>query len=198
MTKQEQLTELFSSKHFLSAAEIRAAGIPSMFITLLLRSGKIVRAARGVYSLAERTASETDDLELVSRIVPSGVLCLVSALRFHKLTDENPREISLAMPRGYHTPGISYPPVRYFVFSGRAFSSGIGTCEFAGTTVKVYSIEKTIADCFKYRNKIGLDIAVAALREAAEQNRIDYDSLWEFVKICRVSKIIRPYMEAVQ
>lgn len=198
MTKQKQLTELFSSKRFLSASEIRAAGIPSMFITVLLRSGKIVRAARGVYSLAERTAAETDDLELLSRIVPTGVICLVSALRFHKLTDENPREISIAVPRGYHTPKVSYPPAGFFTFSGEAFSSGIETCEFAGTTVKVYSVEKTIADCFKYRNKIGLDIAVAALREAAGQNRIDYDPLWRFAKICRVSKIIRPYMEAVQ
>ena len=198
MTKLEQLTELFTSKRFLSASEIRAAGIPSMFITVLLRSGKIVRVARGVYSLAERTAAETDDLELLSRIVPSGVICLVSALRFHKLTDENPREISIAVPRGYHTPGISYPPVRYFTFSGKAFSSGIETSEFAGTRVKVYSIEKTIADCFKYRNKIGQDIAVAALREAVSQNRIDYNYLWNFVKICRVSNIIRPYMEAVQ
>ena len=198
MTKQEQLTELFSAKRFLSASEIRAAGIPSAFITGMLRSGKIVRAARGVYSSAESAVSETDDLELLAHIVPSGVVCLVSALRFLDLTDETPHEISLAVPHGYHTPNIAYPPVRFFTFSGAAFTAEIRTCTFAGTAVKVYSLEKTLADCFKYRNKIGLDVAVAALREAAGRNRIDYDSLWNCVKICRVSRIIRPYLEAVQ
>ncbi len=193
MTKIEKLNELFSQNHFLSVSAIRATGIPSQFVTNMLRRGKIIRVARGVYS-----PSETDDLELLAQRIPAGVICLVSALRFHNLTDENPHEISIAVPHGYHTPDLSYPPVRYFSFSGKAFSEAIIPRMLNGTTVKVYSVEKTIADCFKYRNKIGLDIAITALREAANQNRIDYNALWSAAKICRVSNIIRPYMEAYQ
>ena len=185
MTKQEQLKNLFCETRYLTAKEIRAAGIPSQTITNLCRCGKIERVAYGVYALAGNAASETDDLELLAKLVPAGVICLVSALRFHKLTDENPHE-------------FTYPPVCYFTFSGKAFSSGIKIHTTNGVDLKVYSIEKTIADCFKYRNKIGLDVAIAALREAVSQNRIDYNALWDAAKICRVSKIIRPYMEAVQ
>ncbi|MCQ2380300.1 MAG: hypothetical protein MJ025_05200 [Victivallaceae bacterium] len=198
MTKQEKLDELFSRNHFLPVSAVRAAGIQSQFITNMLRTGKIVRVARGIYSRSGSTASETDDLELLARRIPAGVICLVSALRFHKLTDENPHKVSIALPHGYHTPELSYPSVRYFSFSGEAFSKAIEPHMLNGTTVKVYSVEKTIVDCFKYRNKVGLDIAVAALREAANQNRIDYNSLWESAKICRVSNIIRPYVEACQ
>jgi len=198
MTKQEKLNDLFSQNHFLSVSTIRAAGIPSQFVTNMLRHGKITRVTRGIYSLAGSTATETDDLELLAQRIPVGVICLVSALRFHKLTDENPHEISMAVPHGYHTPELSYPPVQYFSFSGKAFSEAAIPHVLNGTTVKVYSVEKTIADCFKYRNKIGLDIAITALREAANQNRIDYNALWSAAKICRVSKIIRPYMEAYQ
>lgn len=198
MTNQELLTKLFSENHFLSVSTIRAAGIPSQFVTNMLRNGKIIRAARGVYSLADSSASETDDLELLAHLIPSGVVCLVSALRFYKLTDENPNKISIAVPHGYHTPKIQYPPVQYFTFSGNAFSENVTVYAFNGTTVKIYTIEKTIADCFKYRNKIGLDVAIAALREAAKKNLINYNSLWTAAKICRISKIIRPYLEAIQ
>lgn len=198
MTKQEQLKNLFCETRYLTAKEIRAAGIPSQTITNLCRCGKIERVAYGVYALAGNAASETDDLELLAKLVPAGVICLVSALRFHKLTDENPHEVSMAVLHGSYTPKFAYPPVCYFTFSGKAFSSGIKIHTTNGVDLKVYSIEKTIADCFKYRNKIGLDVAIAALREAVSQNRIDYNALWDAAKICRVSKIIRPYMEAVQ
>lgn len=198
MTWQEQLEILFSKKRYLTAKEIRAAGIPSQTITNQYRRGKIDRIACGVYALAGNAALETDDFELLSLLVPAGVICLVSALRFYQLTDENPHEVSMAVLHGGYMPEFEYPPVRYFTFSGKAFSSGIKLHVINGVEVKVYSIEKTIADCFKYRNKIGLDIAIAALRDATSQNRIDFNALWDAAKICRVSKIIRPYLEAVQ
>ncbi len=198
MSKQAQLLELFYARRLLPASAIRAAGIPSQFVTDMIRAGKIERQARGVYSLVGTSASETEDFELLAHLVPSGVVCLVSALRLHKLTDENPHEISIAIQQGYHAPSITYPPVQFFTFSGIAYSSKIKNMQCNGTNVRVYSLEKTLADCFKFRNKIGLDVAVAALREAANQNRIDYNALWNAAKICRVSKIIRPYMEMVQ
>lgn len=198
MTKQEQLNNLFFTTRYLTAKEVRAIGIPTQALTNLCRCNKIERVACGVYTLTGNTSSETDDLELLTKIVPSGVICLTSALRFHNLTDENPHEISMAVLHGSYRPKFAYPPVCYFTYSEKAFSHGVKTYTINGVELKVYSIEKTIADCFKYRNKIGLDIAIAALREVVRQNHIDYNALWEAAKICRVSKIIRPYMEALQ
>lgn len=177
---------------------IRDAGISAQFITNMLRNGEITRLGRGVYSLAGPGATERSDFETLSHLVPQGVVCLVSALRFHDLTDENPHEISVAVKHGSHPPRIEYPPVQFFVFSGLAYSSGVESHSVNGVELKVYSIEKTIADCFKYRNKIGLDIAVSALQDAVKKNKLNYNVLWESAKICRVSKIIRPYMEAVR
>ena len=148
--------------------------------------------------MTQSSATEHSDLKAICHLVPQGVICLISALRFHGLTDENPHEISVALKHGLRTPVFAYPPVSYFSFSGEAFTHGVETHRIDGFNVKVYSIEKTIADCFKYRNKIGLDIALAALRESVKNNKIDFNTLWDTAKVCRVSKIIRPYMEAVQ
>ena len=198
MTKQEQLKKMFARNRIVRASTIRDAGISAQFITNMLRNGEITRLGRGVYSLAEAAATEMSDIEALSHVVPRGVICLVSALRFHGLTDENPHEISVAVKHGSHPPKIEYPPVQFFVFSGLAYSSGVESHSVNGTELRVYSIEKTIADCFKYRNKIGLDIAVSALQDAVKKGKVNYNSLWESAKICRVSKIIRPYMEAVR
>lgn len=198
MTKQEQLKKMFARNRIVRASTIRDAGISAQFITNMLRNGEIARLGRGVYSLAEAAATEMSDVEALSHVVPQGVICLVSALRFHGLTDENPHAISVAIRHGSHPPRIEYPPVQFFVFSGQAYSSGVESHSVNGTELRVYSIEKTIADCFKYRNKIGLDLAVSALQDAVKKGKLNYNSLWESAKICRVSKIIRPYMEAVR
>lgn len=198
MTKREQLKRMFARNRIVRASMIRDAGIPAQFITNMLRNGEITRLGRGVYSPAESGATEISDLETLSHVVPQGIICLVSALRFHGLTDENPHEISVAIKHGSHPPRIEYPPVQFFVFSGPAYSSGVESHSVNGAELRVYSVEKTIADCFKYRNKIGLDIAVSALQDAVKKDKLNYNSLWESAKICRVSKIIRPYMEAVR
>ncbi len=198
MTKYEQLLKFFTGKRILSAEEIRCAGFPTSLLTQMVERKEIQRLGRGLYAAADFTASETFDYEIIARQISNGVLCLVSALRFHNLTDENPHEISVALPHGARYPHIDYPPVKYYTRSGGAFSFGIETRHHNGTDIKVYSINKTIADCFKYRNKIGLDVAVAALREAARKNVLDYNELWVAAKICRVAKTIRPYLEVVQ
>lgn len=198
MTKLKQLQKLFTENRIISASEIRSAGIPSVLLSQLVRSGEIQRISHGLYTSSNATASETWDYEVIAKRIPSGVFCLESALRFHNLTDENPHELSITLRHGVRYPKVDYPPVKFYICSGKAFSFGIETHICNGTDVKVYSIAKTIADCFKYRNKIGLDIAVASLRDAVNKGVIDYNKLWEAAKVCRVSKIIRPYMEAVQ
>lgn len=198
MTKREQLLKFFTEKRILSAAEIRHAGFSTSWLTQMMEHKEVQRLGRGLYAAADFTVSETFDYEIIARQIPNGVLCLVSALRFHNLTDENPHEISVALPHGARYPHIDYPPVKYYTRSGEAFSFAIGTHHCNGTDIRVYSVNKTIVDCFKYRNKVGLDVAVAALREAVRKNAIDYNELWQAAKICRVAKTIRPYLEAVQ
>lgn len=198
MTKKEQLQKLFTSKHILRHSTIREAGIPSQLLTDMVRHGEIIRLERGIYALKGIEATEMSDLEILSHIVPSGVICLVSALRLHGLTNENPHQISVALKHGSHAPSVVYPPMQFSFFSGDAFSFGVESHPANNATIKVYSVEKTIADCFKYRNKIGLDVAIAALREAVRKNMVNYNELWKAAKICRIAKIIRPYMESMQ
>jgi predicted transcriptional regulator of viral defense system len=125
------------------------------------------------------------------------VFCLLTALQFHELTTQLPRLIWIAMPRGSHTPRIDYPPVKMIQFSGDAYVQGIEEYQRDQVTLRVYGIAKTIVDCFKHRNKIGLDVALEALKEARSLNKVSADDLWRYAKICRVANVLRPYLEAV-
>ncbi|RLS59370.1 MAG: transcriptional regulator [Planctomycetota bacterium] len=129
--------------------------------------------------------------------IPNGVLCLISALAWHELTTQIPHEICVAIPRGAEPPRLSYPPVRHFWFSGPAYSEGIETHAVDGVPVRIYSREKTLADCFKHRNRIGLDTVLEALKAYRQQGRVNVESLLHYADICRVKRIIRPYLEAV-
>jgi predicted transcriptional regulator of viral defense system len=135
-------------------------------------------------------------VELAKR-VPQGVLCLSSALRYHELTTENPSEIWLAIERGAWTPKIDFPPVRIAHFSEPAFDFGIEIHPFNGVQLRVYSPAKTVADCFKFRSKIGTETAIQALRATYREKRATMDELWKAAKVCRVGNIIRPYMESL-
>jgi len=177
--------------------EMRSLGIPTQLATDLVRRGHAVRLARGVYAAAGTAFTEHSDLEVAAALVPNGVICLVSALRFHNLTDENPHEVCMAIRHGYHPPKVDYPPMRYIVRSEPLFSRNVENVTLNSASIRVYSVEQTLTDCFKYRNKIGLDIGIAALRDAAKQGRVDYNKLWAAATACRVSKIIRPYVDAI-
>lgn len=193
-----QLRELFKSRALVSAKDVRQLGIPTKFLTALLRSGEIQRISRGLYSLADAAFSEQADYAIAAELVPHGVICLVSALRYHNLTDENPHEVSMTVQQGIWHPRVSYPPIKYFSASPKCFNFGIEEHFSGGKRIKVYSVEKTIADCFKYRNRIGLDVSIAALRAAVSRNLLDYNELWKASKVCRVSKIMQPYLESIQ
>ena len=160
--------------------------------------GMLEQLERGLYRLAELPPLGDPDLVAVALKVPRGVICLVSALAYHELTTQVPHEVHLALPRGAEPPRLRQPPVRVFWFAGPAFAQGIETHKVDNFSVRIYSLEKTLADCFKYRNKIGLDVAVEALRLYRNQRRPRIDELMRYARICRVEKIIRPYLEALQ
>ncbi|MDX9945453.1 MAG: hypothetical protein RBS35_11770, partial [Azonexus sp.] len=126
------------------------------------------------------------------------VFCLLTALQFHELTTQLPRQIWIAMPRGSHTPRIDYPPIKMVQFAGDAYSTGIEEVERDRTTLRVYSVAKTVADCFKHRSKIGLDVALEALKETRKKGKASADDLWHYAKLCRVANVMRPYLEAIE
>jgi predicted transcriptional regulator of viral defense system len=129
--------------------------------------------------------------------VPKGIICLLSALRFHTLTTQAPFEVWLAIENKAVAPKLNYPPLRIVRFSGTAFTDGVETHVVDGVTIRVTSVAKTVADCFKYRNKIGLDVALEALREAWHEKRMSSDEIWHYAKVCRVANVMRPYLESL-
>lgn len=153
--------------------------------------------SRGLYRIADLPPLSNPDLVAVALKVPTGVICLISALAYHELTTQIPHEVYLALPRGAEPPRLDHPPIRIFWFTGKAFAEGIDTHEVDGVPVRIYGVEKTLADCFKYRNKIGLDTAVEALKGYVSGRRIDIDKLMVYARICRVEKVMRPYLEAL-
>jgi predicted transcriptional regulator of viral defense system len=160
-------------------------------------TGVLEQLSRGLYRLANAKPLANPDLVAVARRVPRGVICLISALAVHDLTTQIPHAVYLAVPRDSEPPRLDYPPIRVFRFANQAFAVGIETRDMDGTRVRVYGREKTLADCFKYRNKIGLDTVVEALKRYKEQGRIDAEAIMRHAQVCRVAKVMRPYLEAV-
>lgn len=173
------------------------AGVHPRMLYAMRDAGVLERLSRGLYRLVETVPLGNPDLITVALKVPHGVVCLVSALAFHNFTTQVPHVVYLALERGSEPPRIKHPPVQVFWFSGNAFSAGIETHELDGVPVRIYSPEKTLADCFKYRNKLGLDIAIEALRLYTGRRNVKVDEIMRFARICRVANVIRPYLEAV-
>ncbi len=160
-------------------------------------SGALERLERGLYRLAELPALSDPDLVTVALRVPGGVLCLISALSFHEITTQIPHEIHVALERGAEPPRLVHPPLRVFWFTGDAFTEGIEIVEMDGVKVRVYGAAKSVADCFKYRNKLGLDVALEALKLYLRRKRGRTDDLLHFARVSRVEKVMRPYIEAL-
>ena len=159
-------------------------------------AGELEQLARGVYRLAELPPLSNPDLATVAKRVPQGVVCLISAMAFHELTTQIPHVIHLAVPRNTRTPKIAHPPLQVYRFSAEAFKAGVEMHSIEGIDVRVYSAEKTLADCFKYRNKIGLNVALEALRTYRGRRGARLQRVLEYARICRVESVIRPYLEA--
>jgi predicted transcriptional regulator of viral defense system len=193
----EMILALARAHGLLRTRDVDTAGAPRAVLARLAHDGLLVRVARGLYALPERTPSEHDSLAEVSAKSLTGVICLISALRFHELTTQQSSDIWLAIPHKAHAPRMDYPPLRIVRMSGEAMTRGIDEVNVAGTTVRVFCVAKTVADCFKFRNKVGLDVALEALREAWLGRRVSMDELWRYAEICRVANVMRPYIESL-
>lgn len=194
----DRATAVFK-KHggILRTNQILREGIHPDTLYTMRDSGNLVTVSRGVYRLSDSPPLSNPDLVTVAARVPSGVICLISSLSFHELTTQIPHEVNIALPKGAEEPRIDHPPVRTYRFSAETFSEGIETHEIDGIDVRIYNPEKTLADCFKFRNRIGLDTVVEALRMYHDLGTVRVNDLMHYSSICRVEKIIRPYLEAI-
>jgi len=181
----------------LRMSEAIRAGIHRATLYAMRDAGIVERLARGLYRLADLPPLGNPDLVTVAGKVPNGVVCLISALAYHEITTQIPQTVYLAIERGAEAPRLEHPPLRVFWFTGRAFSEGVIRPRVDGVELRVYSVEKTLADCFKYRNKIGMDTVKEALRLYRERKPLNVDALMYFAKVCRVSRTMRPYLEAI-
>jgi predicted transcriptional regulator of viral defense system len=196
--KVDNLVRELSKKGMLKTQEILHLGVSKEYLRKLREKGIVERIARGIYTLPGHAFSATQSIAEVYKQVPRGVICLLSALRLHGFTTQNPFEVWIAVERTAWKPKInSATQVKYLKFSGKAFTAGVQTKTADTVNVKVYCPAKTVADCFKYRNKIGLDVALEALREGWREKRFTMDELWGYAKICRVSNVMRPYLESL-
>jgi len=181
----------------LRTAEAIREGIQPRVLYAMRDAGLVETLTRGCYRLADLAPMANPDVAVVAKASPKGVICLISALAFHEITTQIPHAVDLALPAHAHKPTISYPPVQAYWFSGRAYSEGVETHEIDGVRVRIYNPAKTVADCLKYRNKVGLDVAIEALRFCRERKRTPVSELLEYARICRVQNIMSPYLEAM-
>ena len=194
---EQAVLALAKERPLLRARDLAERSLPTVVLTRLVAAGKLERVARGVYSLPGRALSEHRSLAEVSLRVPQGVVCLLSALRVHDIGTQAPFEVWLAIPHHSPTPHLDRPALRAVRMSGQAMTDGIERVLIDGIDVPVFNAEKTVADCFKYRNKIGLDVALEALRDAWSQGKLQMDALWRYAAIDRVANVMRPYLESV-
>jgi predicted transcriptional regulator of viral defense system len=196
--QRKKALSLLKRRGLVRAKELAEQGMSRDVLRPLVKSGEVVRIARGLYALPDADVTENSSLAEVSKKVPHGVVCLLSALRFHGLGTQNPYEVWLAIDRKARRPIVGSLPIRIVRFSGRSLRDGVEVLDMQGVSVRIYSTAKTVADCFKYRNKIGLDVALEALREGWRARRFNMDDLWQYAKVDRVTNVMRPYLEALE
>lgn len=196
-SKLQLLRTFVQSAPIIHARDLAPMEIPRKYLGVLCDEGVLVRIGRGMYVTADGMETQNMTLAHIAKAVPKGVICLLSALRFHEIGTQMPHRVWLALDRRAAKPSIVKPKIQLVRFSGAALTEGVGRHMVAGTEIHVYGPAKTIADCFKYRNKIGLDIALEALKEGIRTRKADVGEIWKYAKICRVAKIMQPYMEAL-
>lgn len=197
MTKMQQVLELAHDMGVIRAKDAEAKGIHREYLKRLEQQGLLIRSARGIYTFTDAEITESHSLVETIKRVPHGVICLLSAFSFYELTTQSPFEVWLTIPQKARAPKEDMLPLRIVYMSGEALESGIEEYEIEGVRVPVYSVAKTVVDCFKFRNKIGLDVALEALRECLKERRCTIDEIWHYAKICRMQNVMRPYLEAL-
>jgi len=172
-------------------------GITRYMLYSLKDKGVIEQVCRGIYRLVELPQISNPDLFTVSLRFPNAIICLISALAYHDITTQIPHDVSVAVPRNSRMPSLDYPPIQAHRFSDLAYKAGIDEHLIDGVIVKIYSPEKTLADCFKFRNKIGIDVVLEALKLYKTRKKFDLGELLKYAKICRVENVMRPYLELI-
>jgi len=195
---ENNLHKLFENSPVIRSRDVVKTGHSRIFLTRAVKAGRIKRIAPGLYSLPEFRQSEHGNLSLVASKSPEIVVCLLSALRFHELTTQSPFEVWIAIENKAYPPRLEYPKLKVFRFAAASLEQGIEVHVIDGVTVRITSIEKTIADCFKFRSKVGVAVAMEALREAHASKRLNQNELWKYAKIDRVANIMLPYLEAIR
>jgi predicted transcriptional regulator of viral defense system len=196
-TEEAAILELVRKQGAIRTLDLKAQGLSRQALRRLHARGILDRPSRGFYVLPEAEFTEHHSLARAAKLIPSGVVCLLSALRYHELTTQEPFEVWLAIGNRSWKPEKASFPLRIVRFSGQAISYGVEVHAIEGIEVRIYSPAKTVADCFKYRNKIGVDVAIEALRDCVAQRKATLDELWEAAKVCRMANVMRPYLEAV-
>lgn len=196
-TSAQRILRIVRRHGIVRPKDLQNEGIAREDLLRLFRKGILDRSARGVYVMANAPVTEHHSLAVAAKQVPRGVICLISALQFHGLTTQIPHEVWIAIDVKARRPILSWPPVKVVRFSGQALSAGVEEHKIEGVPVKTYSSAKTVADCFKYRNKIGIDLAIEALRDALRQRKATLNEIHRFAKVCRVERVMRPYLESV-
>ena len=196
-SREQRVLRLAHTRKLLRARDVANAGLPTITLTRLVRAGKRERVARGLYGLPGTAPSEHWSLAEVASRVPKGVVCLLSALRVHEIGTQAPFEVWLAIPQNMMTPRLDQPALRVVRMSDEALAEGVVRMNVDGVKVPVFNAAKTVADCFKFRNKIGLDVALEALRDGWTQRKFTMDELWRHARSNRVANVMRPYIEAI-
>lgn len=196
-TDTEQLLALAARRRLLRGADAREIGASPQLLIRLFQAGRLTRVARGIYSLPDAPVTEHQSLVEVCRRVPKAVICLLSALRFHEVGTQAPYQVWVALPESTPTPAVNSPQLRVVRLRGLAWAEGIENVIDQGATIRVYSLAKTLTDCFKFRHKIGLDVALEALKDAWQRRLISMDELAHFARINRVERVMQPYLQAL-
>ena len=197
VTAADRAIEFMSTRGIVRLRELKAEGIPEMAVARLVRSGRIVRLARGLYQLPDAEIGPSHTLAEVAKLVPKGVICLISALSHHDLTLQLPPFVWVAIDGHTRLPSHRYPPMRFVRFGSKALTMGVGEHRIEGVDVRITTPAKTIVDCFRFRNKIGADIAISAMREALRQHRCTPDEIMELAEPLRIARVVEPYLEAM-
>lgn len=197
-SKEQAVIDLAKKLGTIRIKDLLDRGIHPEFARRLVRKDILIRSERGLYTLADSEITEHHDFALVGKRLPKGVICLTSALRFYGIGTQLPRKIWLALEKGSAQPRLSYPPISFVRLSGPSFSEGIDEHKIEGVVVRIYNPAKTVADCFKFRNRIGLEAAIEAVRECLHERKATSDEIYHYAKICRVWNVMKPYLEAIQ
>lgn len=196
-TLEQQILRLAHERTLLRARDVTQHGLPTIALTRLVQAGKLERVARGLYGLPGAAISEHRSLAEVSARVPKGVVCLLSALRVHEIGTQAPHEVWIAIPPHMVSPRIDQPAIRVVRMSDAALAEGVDRVRIDGVEVPVFNAARTVVDCFRFRNKIGLDVALEALRDGWSQRKFTLDDLWRDATRGRVANVMRPYIEAI-